>query len=148
LGNPDVEGEVKTSNYVLKRTMRRIQEKHWRIEVGNSNSLKAYPKDTLFGRSQYVGRGAICSTVAKYRLGSLENPWEKRMACIAYVREGILAFVRTLCPEMPNPCRDWCGIVDSEESSIGNLGEILKNDSWNNMREIFLRNKLYNSRIQ
>jgi exonuclease III len=143
-----VENELSQNS--LKRAIRKMQEEHWMGEVENSNALGAYPKDKLFGRVSYIGKGKISATMASYRLGCVDKPWDKSDICVVCSSHFSDTRVHILweCVMMPATSEEWRAIADGNESDTGKLRLILKNDRWENIRNIFLRDKLYKSLVE
>jgi len=67
-----VEGMSKSA---VKSLACRVDEERWRLSVREDERLEIYPKVSLIGASEYVGRSRVRATMAKFRLGAVGMKW-------------------------------------------------------------------------
>ena len=142
LGEPELFGLIRGN--ALKRAIKKKICENWKADI--NTKLVGYPKKTLEGKVKYAGRGAVASTMAKFRLGCVQKQWEVRngpCTLCGEIYEDIRIHILWECASLPPPWQGWRTILDSNEPPVAKLEKILKNQTWDNMSQIYQRWKAF-----
>ena len=108
---------------------------------GRDRALGLYPKDRLEGRENYVGRGTAQATMAAFRIGAWERPWENREVGNCYrcgqaageVRQHII-----VCKSLGEGWED-----KGDETNLEKCKRVLGDTSWENQKKLARRAKVW-----
>ena len=127
----------------------RLQEQTlWRREVGTKNSLRGYPKVNLAKRETYVGRGVLAATMAKFRLGCLDEMVGKsgeggECGGCGEPFDDIRLHILTKCQGLGEPEGSWRDFCEAGRSRGEVLAMILGDTCVVNVRKVWGRYKLW-----